>query len=320
MDPDVWFRHQHVLLLVLVVLWTFSGNKPVARLALFFVLSGPSPLCLGEELELFWSCDVGETNIDQIQFMFGIVSFKSLKTINSYDSNSIKSLHSSFIKELYRGRKAPVIPFKEESVLATCYNILDKSIKSEFLKEWGLKSCIYLIAYKHDPLIYYIGRTNLFKRRLNNHLKAETNNKFHMFLNLVGWEHFNVSILEVCSLHNQGERENYYLQKYLPLLNSVFSSSIIESSIQITLKDKLNALRTPKSTLSSKNIPDPHGSVRVGVKNKKYQLPLNVKTHSQGLVMTIGKSNLTTYSSLPVTKPILKKIFILRTLRLYIRR
>ena len=183
-----------------------------------------------------------------------------------------------------------------------------------------LKKCIYLISYKHDPHIYYIGRTNLFSRRLYNHLKADSSNKFHLFLNLVGWEHFNVSILEVCSLNNQGKRENYYLQKYLPLLNSVFSSSIIESSIQITLKDKLNALRTPKSTLSSKNIPDPHGSVRVGVKNNKYQLPLNGKTHSQGLVMTIGKSNLTTYSSLPVTKPILKKIFILRTLRLYIRR
>ena len=260
---DLWLTPYFVNSKVFLLYLNISSNNlyclvfrciilPSWFLALFFVLSDPSPLCLGEELELFWSCDVGETNIDQIQFMFGIVSFKSLKTINSYDSNSLKSLHSSFIKELYRGRKAPVIPFKEESVLATCYNILDKSIKSEFLKEWGLKSCIYLIAYKHDPLIYYIGRTNLFKRRLNNHLKAETNNKFHMFLNLVGWEHFNVSILEVCSLNNQGERENYYLQKYLPLLNSVFSSSIIESSIQITLKDKLNALRTPKSTLSSK--------------------------------------------------------------------
>lgn len=43
-------------------------------------------------------------------------------------------------------------------------------------------------------------------------------------------------------------------QKYLPLLNSVFSSSITESSINITLKDKLNALRTFKSSHSSKNI------------------------------------------------------------------
>ena len=91
-------------------------------------------------------------------------------------------------------------------MLATCYNILDKNVRSEFLKEWGLKKCIYLISYKHDPHIYYIVITNLFSRRLYNHLTADSSNKFHLFLNLVGWEHFNVSILKVCSLNNQGER------------------------------------------------------------------------------------------------------------------
>jgi hypothetical protein len=36
-------------------------------------------------------------------------------------------------------------------------------------------------------------------------------------LKLVGWEHFDISILEVCSSEEQGARENYYLQKYLPI-------------------------------------------------------------------------------------------------------
>lgn len=71
------------------------------------------------------------------------------------------------------------------------------------------KGCIYIIEYKYDPLIYYIGRTTLFKRRFNNHLKAESGNKLHVFLNLVGWEHFNISIIEVCSPELQGARENY---------------------------------------------------------------------------------------------------------------
>jgi hypothetical protein len=63
---------------------------------------------------------------------------KSLKSTNSPDlsqSNAIKSLHSSFIKELYKDRKAPVIPFNRESIFATCYNCLDKTIRSEFLKQ-----------------------------------------------------------------------------------------------------------------------------------------------------------------------------------------
>jgi hypothetical protein len=87
------------------------------------------------------------------------------------------------------------------------------------------------------------GRTSLFillslcitaevrggARRFNNHLKADSGSKLHVFLNLVGWEHFNISIIEVCSPEVQGAKENFYLQKYLPLLNTTFSSSFSES-------------------------------------------------------------------------------------------
>jgi hypothetical protein len=75
---------------------------------------------------------VKNTHIRRVQ------TTKSLKSTNSPDlsqSNAIKSLHSSFIKELYKDRKAPVIPFNRESILATCYNCLDKTIRSELLKQ-----------------------------------------------------------------------------------------------------------------------------------------------------------------------------------------
>jgi len=85
----------------------------------------------------------------------------------------IKPLHDSLIKELYIDRSAPVIPFDRNLILDTLYNCYDKDIKYELLKRWGSKPCIYLIEYKYDPLVYYIGRTNLFKRRFHNHLKAE---------------------------------------------------------------------------------------------------------------------------------------------------
>ena len=52
----------------------------------------------------------------------------------------------------------------------------------------------------------------------NNHLQANTNSRFHLFVNLVGWEHFKISIIEICSVPEQGGRGNYYLQKYLPFL------------------------------------------------------------------------------------------------------
>jgi len=172
-----------------------------------------------------------------------------------YNIDNIKDLHSEHIKELYKVRKANVKPFNKELILATCDNVLDKNKKLEFLKEWGSKSCIYLIQYKYDPCIYYIGRTTLLKRRLYNHLNAETNSKFHLLLNLIGWEHFNISIIEVCDLDKLVERENYFIQYFLPLLNSVFSSTISETSINITLKDILNKLKPDNLVKISKNIP-----------------------------------------------------------------
>lgn len=190
------------------------------------------------------------------------------KSINSTDedepplshcllsSEDLKALHSVYIRELYKDREAPVKPFDRDLILATCFHCLDKEKRSEFLKEWGSKSCIYIIEYKHEPLIYYIGRTTLFKRRFNNHLQTGTGSKLHVFLKLVGWEHFNISIIEVCSPEEQGARENYYLQKYLPLLNTTFSSAFSESIIYLSLTSKLATLKsTLDSCISGQSIP-----------------------------------------------------------------
>jgi hypothetical protein len=161
---------------------------------------------------------------------------------NKIKGEDLKGLHSVYIKVLFTDRNATVKPF-DSTLIATCYNCLDKDKKSEFLKEWGSKSCIYLIQYKYNPLIYYIGRTTLLKRRFNNHLKADTGSKLHVFLSLVGLEYFNFSIVEICTPSEQGARENYYLQKYLPILNTTFSSAFSESAIYANLTSKLATLK-----------------------------------------------------------------------------
>ena len=60
------------------------------------------------------------------------------------------------------------------------------NIKKEVwtLKKWGSVTCISLIEYKYNCLVYYIGRTILFKRRLNNNLQANANSKFYLFVHL----------------------------------------------------------------------------------------------------------------------------------------
>lgn len=156
----------------------------------------------------------------------------------------LKPLHNIYIKDLYKNRNAIVKPF-EDKVLATCEDIDNKS---EFIKKWKSVSCIYLIEYKHNTLVYYIGRTNLFQRRIYNHLQANTNNKFHIFLNLIGWQHFKISIVEIKLASELAVRENYYLQKYLPLLNTTFSSSFSETQIYETLTNKLLMLKNNNIT------------------------------------------------------------------------
>lgn len=127
------------------------------------------------------------------------------KRKKSSNIKELKLLYNIYIKDLYKDRNVIAKPFHEK-VLVTCYDIKNKS---ELVKKWGSISCIYLIEYKYNCLIYYIGRTTLFKRRLNNHLQANTNSKFHLFVDLVGWEHFKMSIIETCSPLEQRARENY---------------------------------------------------------------------------------------------------------------
>ena len=158
---------------------------------------------------------------------------------NSNNSNN----KDQFIQDLFKDRIAPVIPFDRDLIKGSCLNYTDKLSKAKFLKEWGSKAGIYLIEYKYYPNIYYIGRTNLFKKRIFEHSKAESLSKFHLFVRLIGIEHFNIHILEVCPETKLGERETYYLQKYIPILNSVFSSSITEGVIKQTLLLKLKDLR-----------------------------------------------------------------------------
>lgn len=155
------------------------------------------------------------------------------------------------IKELYKDRLAPVKPFTDKTILSVS-NILDLAQRAGFLnqlKNRG-KSGIYLFQYKYDPLVYYIGRTNNFEYRLKSHLNRKLSDKFHVFANIVGWDNFTISIVELCETKDLGIRENYYLQKYLPLLNSTFNSNFSETAIFESLTMRLKSVHTKLSNIN----------------------------------------------------------------------
>jgi NADH dehydrogenase/NUMOD1 domain/GIY-YIG catalytic domain len=177
-----------------------------------------------------------------------------IHTNQHHNNNNNSNMNSEeYIQEIFKDRVAPVIPFDRNLIKDSCFNYTDKILKAKFLKEWGTKAGIYLIEYKYYPNIYYIGRTNLFKKRFFEHSKAESNSKFHLFIRLIGIEHFNFHIIEVSPVSKLGEKETYYLQKYIPILNSVFSSSITEGVIKQSLSLKLKDLRFTNKTLDSRD-------------------------------------------------------------------
>jgi len=159
-----------------------------------------------------------------------------------YHNSSINS-DKEAIKELYKNRIAPVKEF-DCDVILTCTNLVSLDEINLFFKELKDKGGIYMLKYKFDPNIYYIGRAKNFQNRLKSHLKTTITDRFHKFGNLVGWDKFEFSIIEICELNTQQEREDYYLQKYLPVLNTIFKSNLSETQTYESLYDILKLKQT----------------------------------------------------------------------------
>jgi len=153
-------------------------------------------------------------------------------------------------RELYRNRKAPVTEFSDD-VLFTTTDLLNSSKIQSLFKPLKGKGGIYMFRYKKDPKIFYVGRAKDFYKRFKDHLNSNLKDKFHKFVNSIGWDQFEFSIIEVCDLSIQQDRENYYLQKYLPLLNTIFKSNFSEIQSYDSLY-KILKLRKSKLDLDNK--------------------------------------------------------------------
>ncbi len=136
-------------------------------------------------------------------------------------------------------RLAPVITFSHDTLI-TCSNILGASPAEEkhnffnklsnliIERKYNDSGVIYIFQYKHDPNIYYIGRTTSLRTRLNNHLSKYEFDKFHIIAKNLGWENFTLSVVEINESSNLIERENYFLSHYKPLLNTLFRFFLLD--------------------------------------------------------------------------------------------
>lgn len=108
-----------------------------------------------------------------------------------------------------------------------------------------------MFTLKSNSNIYYIGRAKDFQKIFKSHLKIKLKDRFHTFANTVGWDKFEFSIIEICSLDMQQEKENYFLQKYLPLLNTIFKSNLSDTQTYNSLYEILMLRRQSESNYHS---------------------------------------------------------------------
>ena len=117
-----------------------------------------------------------------------------------------------------------------------------------FWRMKGERGEFILFSTKHDPCIYYIGRTNKLLVRFKSHLKQKLNDRFHVLASIVGWENFELSAgslrvrLVLYILYNlptypwyvgecaqSADIYNIYKTYYLYINNSRWRSSVIDS-------------------------------------------------------------------------------------------
>lgn len=129
------------------------------------------------------------------------------------------------------GRKTSLVPW-EETPIDGFSDLRDKLAISAFFKKFIRKGGIYRFSIINKPNVFYIGSTGIFYTRFLKHTKPNAyeynGDCFHYVGQTCGWDKFNFEILEVIEdLKTLRDRENFYLRKYYPLLNSKYKSGIV---------------------------------------------------------------------------------------------
>jgi hypothetical protein len=107
-----------------------------------------------------------------------------------------------------------------------CNNFYLEKERIKFRRQLSKISGIYMLKCKLDSRLFYIGQSLDLATRFASHFNRteHESSKLGNILNYLGWENFSVHILEYCNEEDLIQRENYYIEKYLPSLNGKFSS------------------------------------------------------------------------------------------------
>lgn len=167
--------------------------------------------------------DMNGSEIELI-YSFSILTLNK-KQLDKLDHQSLpfgkEKVVELFLKDISIIKTSPVKTIKD------CLDFANEDSRLMIRKSfWGVPG-IYMIKYKFDDRLFYIGRAVNLSVRLRDHFirSRQYTNRLGRFITAVGWENLSVHILEVCSEEEVEAKENNYIKEYLPTLNGKFSSS-----------------------------------------------------------------------------------------------
>jgi group I intron endonuclease len=95
-----------------------------------------------------------------------------------------------------------------------------------FQKKWLNLSGIYKITFLPIKMFTYIGSSKKIGQRIKYHYYngSKQNNFLGLFIKEFGWSFFSVTLIEKCNFNEIQKREDWYLNKFKPLLNYMTKS------------------------------------------------------------------------------------------------
>lgn len=172
-----------------------------------------------------------------------------------------------------------LIKFKKHKAVAHCSNYgKDSKANLLFRRNWANIGGIYKITYLPFKLFSYYGSTKNFAQRFKYHNNStpKNNTLLGLFIRTFGWKSFSMTIVEIVEGNNNlSARENWYLNTFKPLLNTLTKTGqdfrlLNKHSLLTKIKISAAALSYRHSIQSKLKISQAHS----GINNVNFGRPL----------------------------------------------
>jgi group I intron endonuclease len=117
---------------------------------------------------------------------------------------------------------------------------------SYYQKKWEQISGIYKITFLPNRLFTYYGSSKSIGKRIKYHYYngSNKNNFLGLLINTFGWSSFSITLVEECDKDKLRDREDWYLNRFKPLLNFLTHSYVDASKLRIMSPITRNKIST----------------------------------------------------------------------------